>query len=389
MENQDFFKFFEETKASLLKNTIVKITLGKPGSQAGDLENIYVRPVIIKNETVLSFTFRHKTRDITRNFTSGEGLAELQKALTDTFFQANLFTFENDFQLIINKKRNSKLIITRPTNPVLQKLTHDRIKKRLIKPENNIYLQELGITGKDEKVIPSMVDKFKQINKYVEIIDHTLEGIKKQASFSVADMGAGKGYLTFALYDHLFNSLKMKVQITGVEMRNDLVEKCNQVSEKAGFQNLKFVCSNINDFQFDKTDMLIALHACDTATDDAIYKGIKANAGYIVVAPCCHKQIRKEMSTGNLLEPMLKHGIFLERQAEMVTDGLRALMMELHGYQTKVFEFISTEHTPKNVMIIGTKHSRKVDEQKILEKIHSIKSFFGIEKHYLETLLIG
>lgn len=387
MENKDFYQFFEEIKASLQNNTLVKITVGKPGSQARDLENIYVRPVMVKNETVLSFTFRHKTRDITRNFTPEEGLAELQQALTSTFYQANLFTLEKDIQLIINKKRNSKLITGKPTHALLKELTHDRQKKRLIKPENNIYLQELGITGRDEKVIPSMVDKFKQINKYVEIIDHTLEGLKKPATFSVVDMGAGKGYLTFALYDHLFNSLKMNVQITGVEMRTDLVEKCNQVSEKSGFQNLKFVCSNINDFPVETVNMLIALHACDTATDDAIHKGIRAKAGYIVVAPCCHKQIRKEMNAGNLLEPVLRHGIFLERQAEMVTDGLRALLMELHGYQTKVFEFISTDHTPKNVMIIGTKHSRKVDKQKILEKIHSIKSFFGINKHYLETLL--
>jgi len=232
-----------------------------------------------------------------------------------------------------------------------------------------------------------MADKFKQINKYVEIIDHTLEVAKKPANFSVVDMGAGKGYLTFALYDHLFNALKMNVQVTGIEMRNDLVEKCNLVSVKAGYKNLKFFCSNINDFPVETTDMLIALHACDTATDYAINKGIRAKAEYIIVAPCCHKQIRREMTSQNLLEPMLRHGIFMERQAEMVTDALRALLMELHGYQTKVFEFISTEHTPKNVMIIGTRHSRKVDEQKILEKIHSIKSFFGIEKHYLETLL--
>jgi len=387
MENKDFIKFFEEIKASLQNSTLVKITLGKPGNQAGDIENIYVRPVIIKNEMVLLFTFRHKTRDITRNFPPEEGLAEMQQALTNTFYQANLFTLEKDIQLIINKKRNSKLITGKPTHALLKELTHDRQKKRLIKPENNIYLQELGIAGKDEKVIPSMVDKFKQINKYVEIIDHTLEGIKNPENFSVADMGAGKGYLTFALYDHLFNTLKMNVQVTGIEMRNDLVEKCNQVSEKAGFQNLKFICSNINDFPVEKTDMFIALHACDTATDDAINKGIRAKAGFIIVAPCCHKQIRKEMTLNNLLEPVLKHGIFMERQAEMVTDGLRALLMELHGYQTKVFEFISTEHTPKNVMIIGTKHSRKVDEQMILEKIHSIKSFFGIEKHQLENLL--
>ena len=279
------------------------------------------------------------------------------------------------------------MISGKPTQTILQEFSHDRIKKRLIKTENNIYLRETGITGQDDKVIPSMVDKFKQINRYVEIISHTLENLQKNTDFTVIDMGAGKGYLTFALYDYLNNTLNVNAQVTGVEMRDELVNKCNLIAEKAEFTNLRFVCANINDFQPGNTDMLIALHACDTATDDAIARGISANARYIVVAPCCHKQIRKEMSADNVLEPMLKHGVFMERQAEMVTESLRSLYLELFGYQTKVFEFISNEHTPKNVMITAVKTSRKVDEQRILNKIHQIKAFFGIGKYYLETLL--
>jgi len=175
----------------------------------------------------------------------------------------------------------------------------------------------------------------------------------------VADMGSGKGYLTFALYDYLTNSLGMNTEITGVEYRHDLVNLCNDISEKSAFTQLKFTQSTIEDFDPKNTNILIALHACDTATDDAIAKGIEAEADLIVVAPCCHKQIRREMEKSkaqNDLQFLTQHGIFMERQAEMVTDGIRALVLEYFGYSTKVFEFISDTHTPKNAMIIGMKN---------------------------------
>jgi len=232
-----------------------------------------------------------------------------------------------------------------------------------------------------------MNDKFRQIDKYIEIIDSNLKESMPDKPFTIADMGSGKGYLTFALYDHLANNLKMEVKITGVEMRQNLVDLCNKIARESGFDGLSFVQGSISDYKIEKIDMLIALHACDTATDDAIFKGISADAGYIICAPCCHKQIRKAMNPENEMKPILKHGIFMERQAEMLTDGLRALFLEKHGYQTKAFEFISTNHTPKNVMIVGRKSQVKPDIAKISDQIHRIKNAFGIEKHYLEELI--
>jgi len=166
-----------------------------------------------------------------------------------------------------------------------------------------------------------------------------------------------------------------------------LVDFCNKVSEESKFEDLTFVEGNIVDFDLQQTDVLIALHACDTATDDAIFKGIQADASLIVCAPCCHKQIRGQISADADENPILKYGILLERQAEMITDTIRALILELKGYESKVFEFISSEHTGKNLMIAAVKSNKEIDKEKIQAKIDGLKKQYGIGFHYLETLI--
>jgi tRNA A58 N-methylase Trm61 len=245
----------------------------------------------------------------------------------------------------------------------------------------------LGITTAEGIVKKDMQDKFKQINRYVEIIEGIIKDIDFEKNITVADMGSGKGYLTFALYDYLINNLKLDTNVIGIELREDLVHKCNAIAAAAKYKNLIFKKGTIQDAALESIDMLIALHACDTATDDAIYKGIKANAKVIICAPCCHKQIRQQMAPENELKNITKHGILLERQAEIVTDTIRALILEAHGYKTKVFEFIATEHTPKNVLIVGTKSNKsEIAKQESLDKITGLKKLFNIKTHYLETL---
>src|SRR5699024_10771713 len=252
-------------------------------------------------------------------------------------------------------------------------------------------LQQLKLTAADGEVFKTAQDKWKQINHYIALLQPALRHLKNNSP-QIADMGSGKGYLTFALYDYLTSQLNLSPHITGVEYRKDLVEFCNQVAQEQSFSNLSFWQGGIEDYQpKEKIDILIALHACDTATDDAISKGIKEGSELIVVAPCCHKQVRKEMEKKkvlNALEPITKHGIFLERQAEMLTDSIRVLIMEYFGYHTKVTQFISDEHTPKNVLIIGSKRSTSQEKQaEIKEKISQLKAFFGVDRHHLESLL--
>jgi SAM-dependent methyltransferase len=253
-------------------------------------------------------------------------------------------------------------------------------------------LHLLGITTQSGEVKQQAQDKYKQINHYIEILSKLLEQLPQNKEWNIADMGAGKGYLTFALYDYIVNVLGKTCSITGVEYRQDLVDKCNKIASICNFQQLFFKQGTIFDYKDNNGfDVLIALHACDTATDDAIVKGIENDAALIVVAPCCHKQIRRQMEKRKYnqeLSFLLNHGIFMERQAEMITDGLRALLLEYSGYKTRVFDFISDAHTPKNVLIVAEKQHKALKNRKeILEKIYNAKQTWGIENHYLEQKL--
>lgn len=379
----DFIKLLETAAA---KNELVKLTLGGKRNKNSDLKNVFVKPVIIKAGNKLSFIYRHNTKDITKNLDTNEAISIIQKLLQEDFYNADLFTTENDVQLL---QQNDKVKITaKPSSHNNNSnLQHDKQKQRIIKAANNIYLQKLGITTKEGLVKKEMQDKYKQINRYVEIIEGIIKDIDFGKKINVVDMGSGKGYLTFALYDYLKNTLQLHTTATGIEMRDDLVNTCNQIAAAAHFNTLHFTKGTIADTALTSTDMLIALHACDTATDDAIYKGIQANAKVIIAAPCCHKQIRKQMKPTNALSLVTKHGILLERQAEMVTDAIRALLLEASGYKTKVFEFIDTEHTPKNVMIVAVKSTHAFNKEEQLEKVKALKAMFNIEEHYLEKLL--
>lgn len=343
---------------------------------------------MIKKQPHLSFIYNHTTKDITKNYPIEAGILEIKKLLGETFQIASLFSTEADFGLQINKKGKATFHKRPPTFNVAPQRTHDKNKQKLIKKPG--YLQELGVLDQNGHPKKGKGDKYKQINKFVEIMAGLLRNhaaVSEKDSLEIVDMGSGKGYLTFALYDFLVNTLKKEAQVTGVEVRPDLIDLCNKIADKVGFDKLNFKKGYIGNFHLPKTDILIALHACDTATDDAIYKGIKAEAELIICAPCCHKQIRKQMNCETHLGSILQYGIHKERMAEMVTDTMRALLLEANGYQTKVFEFISTDHTGKNVMIVGQKSKNDLRPSSHLIKIEELKKEFGIDFHYLEKLL--
>ncbi len=372
-------------------NTFVKLSLGNYRGREENLKNIYVKRISIKNEEKLSFTYRYKTRDIVKNYSFADALKTISDLIDEQFYVATLFstTYDLSFENFYDKK-----IVLRKNAPINQSvpsLEHDRNKNRLIGTNEKPYLTELKITDLNGKVLANSQDKYKQINHYVEILSTLIKEIPTRESVKVVDMGSGKGYLTFALYDYLNQILKKPAQITGVEYRLELVDLCNRIAKKSGFENLDFKQGNIENYDSSDTNILIALHACDTATDDAIYKGISVKADLIVVAPCCHKQVRRQLEstkTSNELDFLTKYGIFLERHAEMLTDGIRALILEYFGYKTKVFEFISDAHTPKNVMIVGIRNQKaKQNDEHVLQKIKNAKAYFGIEYHHLERLM--
>lgn len=381
----EFLIFLHE---ALKDGAFVKLQLGHYKGREEGLKQIHARPILVKRQLVLSFTYRYKTRDIVKNYPFEEAESLIEQWLGRDFMTAHLNTTEHDLSFDAVKNTLKKSAATTKAAP---NLSHDRAKTRQVDAKGD-WLHLLGITDHDGKVRKDAQDKYRQIDKYIETLSAQLKHIDTSKDVRVADMGAGKGYLTFALYDYLTNKLGVKAQVTGVEYRVDLVDLCNKIAGECGFTGLRFIQGAIDSYDAKGTNVLIALHACDTATDDAIAKGIKAGAELIVVAPCCHKQIRREMEKAkaeNDLDFLLKHGTFMERQAEMVTDGLRALLLEYEGYGTKVFEFISDAHTPKNVMIVGVRNPKaKRHDAEILKKIGNAKAFHGIGRHHLEGLLI-
>ncbi|MBT2564552.1 SAM-dependent methyltransferase [Pedobacter sp. ISL-68] len=393
MPVSEYIKQFKiALKESLNAAIFVKVSLGNYKGEEEALKQILVRKVVIKREDKLAFTYRYKTRDVVKNYAVDEAIGLITDYLEKGFKIGTLFTTEKD--LILEELNNGKVVFreSKASSAAAPPAKHDKEKARLIKPEAKSYLTELKITDAEGKVFKNAQDKFRQINHYIEILSSLIKELPEGTIKKVADMGSGKGYLTFALYDYLHSVLKLETEVIGVEYRQDMVDLCNQVAVKSDFDRLNFVQGTIEDYNAEDVNLLIALHACDTATDDAIFKGIKANAELIVVAPCCHKQIRREIEqhkVKNDVSFLTKYGIFLERQAEMVTDGIRALILEYFGYKTKVFEFISDAHTPKNVLVVGVKGKEHGTEKKadILQKIKASKEYFGIGYHHLERLL--
>ena len=381
--------FLQQLASSITQNTFIKATLGNKRLKSAELKNVFIKPVLIKNVVKICFVYRYPTKDVTKNLEVEESCALIEKMLLHEFYNADLFTAENDFHYL-NKNDGDAKVVTRPASLQMQEHSnkHDRQKVRIIKTVNAIYLRELGVTTAEGLVKKDMQDKYKQLNRYIEIVEGIIKDLHFTEQVKVVDMGSGKGYLTFALYDYLVNTLQLPATITGIELRKELVDKCNSIATMAGYGNLHFKAGTIQDAVLPGTDLLIALHACDTATDEAIFSGIKAGAKVIICAPCCHKQVRKKMHPGNEIRSITKHGILFERQAEIITDAIRALLLEAHGYTTRVFDFIATEHTPKNVLIVGIKTGNSnLASQEYIDKATALKSLFGIEAHYLETLL--
>ena len=379
--------FIHHFKDSFSQKNLVKLILSKKRVKTTVIKMVTIKPVQLKGELRLSMVTSNMHNDVTKNFTLKESILQISNLLKEDFYQADLFTLEKDWHLLYYRSGKFKLK-SKPATLHAVDVAHDHIKKRILDPIGNIYLEQLGVTTKDGVVKKDKQDKYRQINKYIETIEAILDSIHLPESFNVVDMGAGKGYLTFALYDYLHNKLKKKPKVLGIELRSELVEKCNAIVKKAKFDHLSFEQGTIKDAALPKIEVLMALHACDIATDEAIARGIKDQAKVILAAPCCHKQIRKSMKNQGSLAVLTKFGIMEARQAEILTDTIRALILESYGYKTKVFEFIATDHTPKNILIAAVRAKETLVPDPIIRaQIAILKATFGIDFHELERLM--
>lgn len=366
--------------------TLTKLTLGKYRGADASVKNLFVRPVALNSGPHLAFLWRHATRDVTKNHRPAEALALLEPLLGADFLDAHLFTPAQTAQLECQPAGSSRLKITAAVRPAISgALSHDRAKAHLI-PVSAPWLHALGVINERGHPREGMADKFRQIQNFSELLSHLLEeafpGLAQRdpaLPLQIVDAGSGKGYLTFALA-HL---LGPRARIRGIELRPELVALCNRAAREHGLAgHLEFQAGTIAETPAEPCDVLIALHACDTATDDALARGLAAGAQLIVVAPCCQKELRAQLTAPPVLADALRHGIFQERQAEFVTDALRAQLLEWAGYRTKVFEFISTEHTAKNLMIAAIKAHAPGDAARA-DRVREFAGFYGIRTQSL------
>lgn len=380
-------QFFLDIQQSIENKSFDRLILSQYKGEMTDLEKMTFRIIELQGQATLSCLYHHKTQDITKNYSMNEGIEKIAELLAQSK-QANLFALDQEAQLKKNKKKAMLNVQKRkPLSMEIEQRQHNREKHRYVEQQSP-FLKHLGITDEKGQVIPSMARKWKQINKFIEIFSNAYAQIDaSQQELNIVDFGSGKGYLTFALYDYLQAQQKTPL-ITGVELRSNLVEFCQKVADDVGFNHLDFFEGDVRSYQPEKLDLMIALHACDIATDFAIHTGIRLNASMIMCAPCCHKELRPQLKSPEVLQPMLQFGIHAGQQAEMLTDTLRALLLKAYGYETKVFEFVSLEHTSKNKMILATKRKDiQQPDAKILQQIQALKTMYGIQKQSLELLL--
>ena len=370
-----------------------KLVLARPhGAVEAGLQRVTVRPLQLRGQACLSFVHNHATRDITSNLAVDEGLVLIRSLLGASFRNAHLLTATEEVQLIFSKRGKASLGSSRLATPaeVPADSAHDREKQRLLELDRP-YLAALGVTNAQHQLVPAMSRKWKQINKFVEIFAHAVASsrLANVQQLKVVDFGAGRGYLTFAIHEWLRRAKHVDAQVVGVELRADLVQEAQASIHQLGLQGLHFEAGDVRTFEAGAMNVMIALHACDTATDHAIHLGLKADADIILCSPCCHKQIRPQLLSPHPLRPVFQHGIHAEQQAEMLTDSLRALLLEAQGYDTQVFEFIALEHTRKNKMILAVKRKTPRSNDAALVQIRELKSYFGIREQALETLLLA
>lgn len=389
-------RFFTALGRALEVGGSVKLVLSKPARGAGDLQRIDARLVEVKGKRHLQLIEHHTTRDVARNVPLEEAEAAVRELVGGTFLRAHLRTQYEELELMVGKRGTVGLVATRndgapPAAPVE---AHDRVKRRRVDPRAP-YLVGLGVTDTGGAVIPAMARKFKQIDKFVEVLEHALDeagllDAGRSEPLCIADFGCGKGYLTFAAHEHLSRTLGLAVRTVGVELRDELVLFCNNVARRCASAGLSFERGDVSTFAPPALDVMIALHACDTATDHALHLGLRAGARVLVCSPCCHKELRPQVATPSVLAPLLRHGVHLGQEAEMLTDGLRALLVEAEGYDAKVFEFVALEHTSKNKMLVAVRRPGPPDPARRaarLAEIASLKAFYGVREQRLEALL--
>ncbi len=372
-----------ELLSQILNKDLVQIIL----SNSQDKEfaaKVKVRPVLIKGELLFQETLYRGTQVFHENYDARAMTERLDKLLNETFRQGEFQGGNMNATVLVSKKGKMTIKTKQLKGSVskqreLSDLSHNRGKQYILQEGVPVdFLVGLGVQTSEGKITKNRYDKFRQINRYLEFIEDVLDKLPTGRTIRIIDFGCGKSYLTFAMYYYLHVLQKRDICVTGLDLKKDVIAHCNELAEKCGYDKLTFEVGDISTYEgSDAVDMVVSLHACDTATDYALEKAVKWGASVIMAVPCCQHEINKQVSCSQL-QPLLKYGLIKERMSALITDAVRADLLEGKGYDTQILEFIDMEHTPKNLLIRAVKRSGNIKMSK-KNKLEETLEFLGIQ----------
>lgn len=346
-------------------------------------KKVILRPVLIKNQPHVQFSYFDERQNITKNYRAADLEAALSELLNQPFANFHILTTQGNWQIRISKK--GKPLISRSVASHAEvDLGHDRTKQQPLGADQpDLFLQAIGIMTEDGRIKTTMQHKFKQINEFLRLTIDEIQGVEQ---VELVDCGCGSAQLTFAAHHYLNHVLGIPTHTIGVDVREGLLRERQQIAHQLGWDNIEFVTSTIIDFKpVTPPNVVLALHACDTATDEALAQAIQWGCDWIFSAPCCHHHLQTQLKAMPPFEPLMRHGILFERMGDALTDTFRALILRIMGYQTQVIEFITAEHTAKNLMIRSARTVQPGEHQFVQEYL-ALKAFWEVQP-YLETLL--
>ena len=368
-------------------NQLIQAVLSNQRNKMGDsFKKVDIKPVLIKDQIKYQFSFYYLNKVIHKNFNPHETIEEIEELLKDNLKQGMIFTIEADYQIFVSKKEKITILKKNPTKEV-EDSSHNRKKNYILEDGQPVdFLVRLGVMNEKGKVVSKRYDKFRQINRFLEMVSDVIPKITLDKTLNIIDFGCGKSYLTFALYHYLVNILELDVNIVGLDLKMDVIDFCNTVAKDLGYHKLKFIHGDIKDYKdLEAVDMVVTLHACDNATDAALIKAVNWGAQAILSVPCCQHELYNKIKNP-ILNPMLKHGIIKEKLSSLITDSLRANILEILGYQVQLLEFIDMEHTPKNILIRAIKTDNKSNKE-AFNSYKEFKEFWGLKNLYIEKEL--
>ncbi|MBQ6806436.1 MAG: SAM-dependent methyltransferase [Lachnospiraceae bacterium] len=380
-----------EELRQLLQETINRNLYQIIISNSRDKEKAFkvkIRPIMLKDEILYQETIYQGTKVFHENYRDSEMIQRVEKYLENDFKQCEIEHTIKKAVILVSKK-GKMTIKTKQTKQSGQEeskikvsLAHNRVKKYILEEGIPVpFLIDLGVQSKDGKIIRAKYDKYKQINRFLEFVEDILPALSKDREIKIVDFGCGKSYLTFAIYYYLHELKGFDAAIIGLDLKEDVIAHCNELSQKYGYTKLQFIRGDIAEYEgLTQADMVVTLHACDTATDYALEKAVKWDAKVILSVPCCQHEVNKQIQC-ETLQPVLQYGIVKERMSALLTDALRADILKAVGYEADLLEFIDLEHTPKNILIRAVKKEKQnIDkQQEEMEKVNEMMKFMQIE----------